>query len=292
MGNRTLSQQLSALPDTCLSTHRVAIIVQYRGTEFKGWQRQPQERTVQSEIEAAIESVLEEPVTIHGAGRTDTGVHAAAQVAHFDVPQVIPAYRWASILNHRLGDDIVIRASARVPDGWHAQYSARWRRYRYTIYTNAYPNLFVRPYSWHFYHEPLDEGLMQAALSPLVGYHDLAAFHRAGSRRSHSWVELQAAECLRRESFIQVELQAAGFLYGMVRLVVGLLVQVGRGRLSPEDFTTLWQEKRRDLVKHAAPAQGLCLLRVGYQHFPFESDAWFDTQPHLVLPEINANVAV
>lgn len=292
MADRTLAKQLAAVSKDAQGTQRVAIVVQYQGTHFYGWQRQPEKRTVQGEIEAAIELLLEYKVTIHGAGRTDTGVHAAAQVAHFDAPKVIPAYRWAAILNHRLSEDIVIRASAHVPDDWHAQYSAQWRRYRYTIYTDTYPNLFIRPYAWHFYHEPLDEQLMQAALTPMVGYHDLAAFHRAGSSRSHSWVELQVAKCLRRGPFVQVELQAAGFLYGMVRLVMGLLVMVGRGRMSPVAFTELWQSRRRDLVKHAAPARGLCLLRVGYDHFPFASDAWFDTQPQLTLHSSAKDMAV
>ncbi|MEM7064255.1 MAG: tRNA pseudouridine(38-40) synthase TruA [Cyanobacteria bacterium P01_B01_bin.77] len=292
MANRTLAKQLEAVSENDQGTHRVAIVVQYQGTFFHGWQRQPEKRTVQAEIEAAIASLLGTRVPIHGAGRTDTGVHAAAQVAHFDAPKVIPAYRWAAILNHRLSEDIVIRASARVPDDWHAQYSAQWRRYRYTIYTDAYPNLFVRPYAWHFYHEPLDDQLMQSALAPMVGYHELTAFHRAGSSRAHSWVELQAAKCSRFGPFVQVELQAAGFLYGMVRLVMGLLVRVGRGHLTPTAFTELWQSGRRDLVKHAAPARGLCLLRVGYQHFPFAPDAWFDTQPQLTLHSTAENLAV
>lgn len=279
-----VQQQLQALPDDKRSTtQRVALIIQYQGSGFHGWQRQLKQHSVQAEIESGIQSVLGHFVTVHGAGRTDTGVHAAAQVAHFDAPAVIPAYRWASILNHRTSDGIAIRASAQVPDDWHAQFSALWRRYRYTLYTDSYPNLFVRPFAWHFYHDPLDESLMQSALSPLVGYHDLAAFHRAGSGRSHSWVELQAAECSRNGPFLRVELQAKGFLYGMVRLLIGLLVQVGRGRLSPEAFTQLWQAKRRDLVKYAAPAQGLCLLRVGYEHFPFPPEAWVDTQPQFLL---------
>jgi tRNA pseudouridine38-40 synthase len=96
-------------------------------------------------------------------------------------------------------------------------------------------------------------------------------------------VEIQAAECTRRGPFIQVELQASGFLYGMVRLLVGMLVEVGRGDRSPAQFTELWQQQRRDLVKYAAPPQGLCLLRVGYPDFPFSTDIWFDTQPQLVL---------
>ncbi|MEM9264106.1 MAG: tRNA pseudouridine(38-40) synthase TruA [Cyanobacteria bacterium P01_F01_bin.13] len=292
MANRTPAKQLEAVPKANQGTQRVAIVIQYQGTHFYGWQRQPEKRTVQAEIETAISLLLGYHVTIHGAGRTDTGVHAAAQVAHFDAPKVIPAYRWASILNHRLCEDIVIRAAAQVPDDWHAQYSAQWRRYRYTIYTDAYPNLFIRPYAWHFYHDPLDDQLMQSALTPMVGYHELTAFHRAGSSRAHSWVELQAAECSRRGPFVQIELQAAGFLYGMVRLVVGLLVSVGRNRLTPAAFTELWQSGRRDLVKHAAPAGGLCLLRVGYQHFPFVPDAWFDTQPQLMLQSTPKNLAV
>ncbi len=130
---------------------------------------------------------------------------------------------------------------------------------------------------------------MLAALNPLVGYHDLAAFHRAGSERSHSWVEMQAVQCSRSGHFIQVELQAKGFLYGMVRLIVGLLVQVGSKRRSPADFTAIWQNQRRDLVKYSAPPQGLCLLRVGYPDFPFPPEVWVDTQPQFLLSSFTAN---
>lgn len=285
-----LSQAERSTPDP--NRQRVALVVQYVGTHFHGWQRQPRERTVQGDIEAAIASVLGTPVTLCGAGRTDTGVHAAAQVAHFAAPTLIPAYRWASILNSRLPEDIVIRASAAVPDDWHAQFSAQWRRYRYTVYTHPVPNLFVRPFSWHYYYESLSVPRMQAALAPLVGYHDLTAFQRAGSKRSHAWVDLQHAECQRHEPFITVELQANGFLYGMVRLLMGILVQVGRGILSVEEFTQLWQSQQRERVKYAAPASGLCLLRVGYEHFPFAPDVWYDAQPQFQLPQVSSAIAV
>jgi tRNA pseudouridine38-40 synthase len=265
-------------------TQRVALVIQYLGTHFHGWQRQLNHRTVQAEIEQALQSVLSEPVTLHGSGRTDSGVHAAAQVAHFDAATVIPAHRWAAVLNSRLPNDILIRASAAVDQTWHARFSASWRRYRYTIYTDARPNLFVRPFSWHYYLAPLNESLMQEALAPLVGRQHLAAFHRAGSSRPHSWVDVQVAECKRRGPFIQIELQASGFLYGMVRLIVGMLVEVGRGLRLPGQFTEIWQQQRRDLVKYAAPPQGLCLLRVGYPEFPFSPDIWFDAQPELSLP--------
>lgn len=265
---------------------RVALVIQYLGTHFHGWQRQLNHRTVQEEIETALERVLGDRVTLHGAGRTDAGVHAAAQVAHFDATGSIPPEKWAAILNSRLPTDILIRASAAVSQNWHARFCAKSRRYRYTLYTDSRPNLFVQPFSWHYYYQPLDESLIEAALQPLLGQHHLAAFHRAGSRRSHSWVEVQAAECYRSGSFVHIEIQANGFLYGMVRLLVGLLVNVGSGDLSLDSFTQLWQQERREEVKSAAPAHGLCLLRVGYPEFPFPPEVWYDTQPQFVLPSV------
>jgi tRNA pseudouridine38-40 synthase len=270
-------------PTDAAEMQRVALVIQYLGTHFHGWQRQLNQRTVQEEIERAIELVLGQHITLHGSGRTDTGVHAAAQVAHFEAPARIPAYRWVDILNSRLPNDVLIRAAARVSSNWHARFSAIWRRYRYTLYTEPRPNLFIRPFVWHYYHAPLQEALMQEALTPLVGRHHLAAFHRAGSKRPHSWVDVQVAECRRQGSLLQIELQASGFLYGMVRLLVGMLVEVGTGERSPTEFTEIWQQQRRDLVKYAAPPQGLCLLRVGYPEFPFPPEVWHDTQPHFVF---------
>lgn len=267
-----------------LTKQRIALVIQYLGTHFYGWQRQPNHRSVQEEIEKVISAVEQRPVTLHAAGRTDTGVHAAAQVAHFNATGPIPATRWAAVLNSRLPEDILIRASALVGPNWHARFSASWRRYRYTLYTDNRPNLFVRPFSWHYYHAPLDESLIQEALTPLMGKHHLAAFHRANSGRSHSWVDVQAAECYRNGSFIHIEIQANGFLYGMVRLLVGMLVQVGSGELHPNSFTELWVNQRREAVKYAAPAKGLCLLRVGYPDSPFPPEVWFDTQPKFLLP--------
>lgn len=260
------------------------MVIQYLGTHFYGWQRQPRHRSVQEEIEEILSTLQHRKVTVQAAGRTDTGVHAAAQVAHFNATGPIPAHKWAAVLNSRLPEDILIRASASVAPDWHARFSAVWRRYRYTIYTDALPNLFVRPFSWHYYQASLDESLIQAALNPLMGKHHLAAFHRANSGRTHSWVDIQAAECYRNGSFIHIEIQANGFLYGMVRLLVGMLVQVGIGKLNPKQFTELWVNQRREEVKYAAPAKGLCLLRVGYPDSPFLPEVWFDAQPKFLLP--------
>jgi tRNA pseudouridine38-40 synthase len=262
-----------------LPSQRVALLIQYLGKNFHGWQRQPNYSTIQGEIERAIAKVVNVPVTIFGAGRTDAGVHAAAQVAHFDVVSSIPAHRWAKVLNHHLPEDILIRASAPVIYPWHSQFSASWRRYRYTIYTDPCPNLFLKDTCWHYYYVPLDESLMKEALLPLVGRHHLAAFHRANSSRDHSWVEVQEVECYRKGAFVYMEIQANGFLYGMVRLLMGMLVEVGIGKRSLESFTEIWQNERRELVKYSAPAKGLCLLRVGYEDHPFEQKLWYDSQP-------------
>lgn len=259
---------------------RVALVIQYLGTRFHGWQRQPNFSSIQEEIELAIARVVGRSVTLYGAGRTDAGVHAAAQVAHFDDPVgQIPAQRWSKVLNSQLPQGILIRGSAAVDNQWHARFSALWRRYRYSIYTDRLPNLFTEAFSWHYYRFSLEEGAIKRAMEPLLGSHHLAAFHRAGSDRTHSWVEVQGVECFRRGPMLYLEIQANGFLYGMVRLLVGLLVEVGAGQRSLANFNDIWVNQRRDLVKYAAPAKGLCLLRVGYENFPFPESLWFDSQP-------------
>ena len=267
------------------SSNRVALVIQYLGTNFHGWQRQPDKVSVQGCIESVISDVVGYRVNIYGAGRTDSGVHAAAQVAHFEYEGKIPAYKWATIINARLPEGILIRASAQVTADWHARFSAVWRRYRYTIYTDERPNVFVNQTCWHYYQSVLQESLIQVALIPLLGEHDLSAFKRTGSDRMDSLVEIQAAECYRQGAFLYLEIQANGFLYGMVRLLVGMLVEVGGGKRSPENFTEIWQNQRREEVKYSAPAKGLCLLRVGYPEFPFAKHLWFDTQPNFHLAQ-------
>lgn len=238
--------------------------MQYVGTGFHGWQSQPGQRTVQGVLEQTIREITGQPVVVTGAGRTDRGVHAAGQVAHFDAPGHIPPERWREILNGRLPPDVLVRASALVADTWHARFSARWRRYRYCIYTGRSNNLFTAPFCWHYYYAPLNVSSMQAALEPLLGRHHLAAFHRSNSGRDHSWVQVQAVACWQQGAWVYIEVQANAFLYGMMRLLVGLLVEVGRGGCSVAEFTRLWREERRQDVTYAAPARGLTLLGVGY----------------------------
>jgi tRNA pseudouridine38-40 synthase len=170
-----------------------------------------------------------------------------------------------------------------VPGDWHACFTATYRRYRYTIYNGRTPNLFLAPWSWHRYRHALQDQLMAEALTGLIGEHDFSAFQRAGSRRPHARTTVQSVEVRRRGDLVVTELQASGFLYGMVRLLMGQLVAVGEGRLSPESFASRWRGRARHLVKEAAPPQGLCLLRVGYPVEIFPKSAWYDSQPQFLL---------
>jgi tRNA pseudouridine38-40 synthase len=222
------------------------------------------------------------------AGRTDSGVHAAGQVVHVDVAGPIPARRWAAALNGRLPPSIRVRAAAAVPDDWHACFSASYRRYRYTLYNGRTPNLFLAPWSWHHYRQRLDEGAMAAALRGLLGHHDFRAFQRTGSRRRHARTKLQAVSLQRQGDLIVAEIQASGFLYGMVRLIMGQLVAVGEGRLSPSAFERRWREGARHEVKEAAPPHGLSLLRVGYPEPVFPRACWYDGQPRFWLEGQNS----
>lgn len=252
-----------------LMSKRVALLIQYLGTGYCGWQKQPNGISIQQTIEEAIAKHAGHVVTLHGAGRTDTGVHASAQVAHFNTTSPIPCDRWSKILNASLPPSISILQSVQVADTWHAQFSAIWRRYRYVIYTGREPNVFWRQFTWHYYYAPLDVDLMRQALLPMVGEQDLSALQRAGSKRRHARLTVQEVRCWREEDLLMVEVQASGFLYGMMRLLMGLLVQVGRSQISLGQFADIWQNRRRDLVKYAAPPQGLCLIGVGYPDNPF-----------------------
>ncbi|MBM5816357.1 MAG: tRNA pseudouridine(38-40) synthase TruA [Cyanobacteria bacterium K_Offshore_surface_m2_239] len=263
---------------------RIALCLQYDGSAFQGWQRQPRHTSVQQTLEEAILQL--DPAAsprVIAAGRTDSGVHAAAQVVHFDAMGPIPPLRWPKALNGRLPSTIRVRAAAAVADDWHACFSARYRRYRYTLHNGRTPNLFLAPWSWHRYQVRLEERSMAACLESLLGEHDFSAFQRAGSRRAHAITTVQEVALERQGDLLVVEIQASGFLYGMVRLIMGQLVAVGEGRLPPAEFVSRWRRRARDEVREAAPPQGLCLLRVGYPEPIFPEALWYDGQPRFLL---------
>ena len=263
---------------------RIALSLQYEGSAFCGWQRQRQGTSVQGVLEDAIAQLdPQRPVQTFAAGRTDAGVHAAGQVVHFDSSGPIPASRWAPALNGRLPGTIRVREAVERPLNWHACYSATYRRYRYSIYNGRRPNLFLTPWTWHRYHTRLNDQLMVEALEGLLGTHDFGAFMRAGSRRAHARTTIQDVSLERQGDLVSVEIQASGFLYGMVRLLMGQVVAVGEHRLSLASFERRWRERRRSEVKDSAPAQGLCLLRAGYEEPIFSKGGWYDCQPRYFL---------
>ncbi len=265
-------------------TMRLALSLQYEGSSFCGWQRQREGRSVQGVIEDVISALdCSERNQVVAAGRTDAGVHAAAQVVHFDCFGPIPVNRWAAALNGRLPPSIRVLEAVERPSDWHACYSAIYRRYRYIIFNGRRPNLFLSPLSWHRYQVCLDETLMRLALKGLLGYHDFSAFQRSGSRRANSCTTIQDVSLERQGDLLVIEIQASGFLYGMVRLLVGQLVALGECRIDLETFENRWKNCRRVEVKEAAPAKGLCLLRVGYPQEIFSHAAWFDCLPHYSL---------
>lgn len=267
-----------------MSRQRIALCLQYNGAAFQGWQRQARHASVQETLETAI-ALLDPAASAHvvAAGRTDSGVHAAAQVVHFDAFGPIPPHRWPKALNGRLPPTIRIRAACAVTDDWHACFSATYRRYRYTIHNGCVPNLFLAPWCWHRHQVRLDEAAMEQALGSLLGEHDFSAFQRAGSRRSHARTTVQEVVVQRQGDLIVVEIQASGFLYGMVRLIMGQLVGVGEGRFKPEVFVERWHRRARHEVREAAPPHGLCLLRVGYPQPIFPNALWYDCQPRFLL---------
>tara|TARA_Y100001968_G_scaffold328856_1_gene376873 strand:- start:1949 stop:2818 length:870 start_codon:yes stop_codon:yes gene_type:complete len=267
---------------------RIGLCFQYDGANFCGWQRQKLGVSVQSCLENAIEELDPyRPIKTIAAGRTDAGVHAAAQVVHFDCSGYIPPEKWALALNGRLPKSIRVRQSILRPLDWHACHSAIYRRYRYTIYNGCTPNLFLAPWTWHLYRFRLDEQLMRLALKRIVGFHDFGAFQRAGSKRANSWTTIQDVKLERNGDLINIEIQATGFLYGMVRLLVGQLVAVGEHKLSLEGFTKIWSERLRSEIRYAAPPNGLCLIRAGYKESIFSESAWFDSFPTYSLGAID-----
>ena len=206
-------------------------------------------------------------------------------MVHFDCGDRIPPAKWAPALNGRLPSTIRVRESVLQPRDWHACYSAIYRRYRYTIHNGRRPNLFLAPWSWHRYQLRLDESRMRDALNGMLGLHDFTAFMRAGSRRAHARTTVQEVELGRQGDLVRVEVQASGFLYGMVRLLMAQLVAVGEHRLSVRDFEQRWRQRRRHEVREAAPGHGLCLLRAGYEQEIFTKAGWYDCQPWFFLAE-------
>jgi tRNA pseudouridine38-40 synthase len=249
---------------------RVALLIQYDGSNYSGWQSQKNAITVQEILESILFKITNQVVKTFAAGRTDAGVHASGQVVHFDIDCVIPGNRYSDVLNNLLPPTIRILESVEVQESWHACYSAIYRHYRYVINNSKFSNLFINNWSWHRYQKKLDEVLMSNASRKMEGEYDFFAFQKSGSNRSNSITKIKNINIQRVEDLILVDVKATGFLYGMVRLIVGQLVLVGEKKISPEIFTDRWVNRRKNDVKESAPAKGLCFVNAVYEKNVFK----------------------
>jgi tRNA pseudouridine38-40 synthase len=243
---------------------KMMITIEYDGSRYHGWQRQKTDRSVQAEIEKAVSTMTGRPTALIGSGRTDAGVHALGQTAHFDSTTRLSAEEFLKGLNGLLPDDIVITDCRETDRSFHARFDVRRKTYRYRILNRPLPVAIGRQYLWHI-RAPLDTRAMAEAITCIVGRHDFKAFEGAGSPRAHTEREIfRAAVTDEGDGRLSIEIQGNGFLRFMVRNIVGTLVAVGKGRRSPDDFRGILAGKDRRHAGATAPPHGLCLVRVDY----------------------------
>ncbi|MCF6097633.1 tRNA pseudouridine(38-40) synthase TruA [Thermovorax subterraneus] len=241
----------------------VKILLEYDGSNYHGWQRQKNALTIQEVVEKAVFKVTGEKVKVIGAGRTDAGVHARGQVANFHTNCRIPVERLPYAINSHLPEDIAVKGAQVVPDDFHARYSAKSKVYSYTIYNAPFPSPLMRKYSY-FYPYTLDVGAMQEAAKAFVGVHDFAAFRASGSSVKSSVRNVIRLEVRKASNVITIEVEADGFLYNMVRIIAGTLLEVGSGKLAPEEIPFVISSRDRERAGITLPAHGLCLEKVVY----------------------------
>jgi tRNA pseudouridine38-40 synthase len=253
-----------------MALRNVRIEVSYDGSRFYGWQRQDGFETVQQSIEEALAELLDTVVVIHGAGRTDTGVHGLRQVAHFhvDAPR-LDDDRLRHALNAHLPTGIAVRRAETCEDDFHARFHATGKRYAYLVQTTRYKPAIGREFV-HWDRTPLDAAAMRAAAGRMEGERDFAAFGNTGSPRRSTVRRVDHVRLVLRRDRFAIVVQGNGFLYNMVRTMAGTLLAVGKGRMTPEDVTRALEERDRKLAGPTAPPNGLYMVRVLYPERPFQ----------------------
>ena len=239
------------------------ILIEYDGTDFHGWQRQPGLRTVQACLEEAIQTMTGEAIAIRGAGRTDAGVHAAGQVASFALAANIPEAGLLRGLNSFLPADIAILDVREAPADFDARFSARGKIYRYTVWNHTVRSPRHARTAWHV-RRTLDMAAMRQAAAALVGEHDFRAFRASDCERRTTRRLVRRLDVDRQGALLTFDVEATAFLKNMVRILVGTLVDIGRGQLGPDAIARMFETGDRAAGGITAPPQGLTLLRVLY----------------------------
>ncbi|MEO8331206.1 MAG: tRNA pseudouridine(38-40) synthase TruA [Gallionella sp.] len=243
---------------------RIALGVEYDGRPFCGWQSQADGRTVQDTLQHALSQISGEPVSVIAAGRTDTGVHALEQVAHFDTQAERPLTAWVRGVNALLPESIAVRWAHPVPDEFHARFSAHGRSYRYLLINRATrPAIHAGKVGW--YHAPLELAAMQAAAQHLIGEHDFSAFRAAQCQAKSPIKHLTQLDISRQGEMLIFDASADAFLHHMVRNMVGCLVYVGKGKYPPDWLGEVLAGRERSLAAPTFAPDGLYLRRVTYE---------------------------
>lgn len=246
--------------------HKYKLSLAYDGTHYCGWQIQPNGVSIQSKIHEALHIALKSPLFVVGSGRTDAGVHALAQVAHFEHAEEVDTYRLLAALNGLLPVDIRIKSIEQVPLDFHAQYSAIAKTYHYHLYLEQVMDPFRRLYTYQV-RRKIDLKLLQKAAQRFIGTHDYTTFANeahAGSASRDPVRTLKRLDVIPEEGGIRLEFEADGFLYKMVRNIVGTLLEVASGKRALYEIETLFAAKDRRKAGRAVPPQGLFLVKVDY----------------------------
>lgn len=252
------------MPDS-VALRNIRVEIEYDGTNYCGWQVQSssQKASIQETIEQTIRKILNEKVKIIGSGRTDAGVHAKAQVANFRIKSRISLARLQEGLNALLPEDIAITAIKEAVPDFHSRFSAKSKIYRYTILNSQHRSAFLRN-SAFFCRYPLDIKLMQQEARALLGRHNFRAFCAAQGKGKNPFKTIKKITVARRSSLVNIEIEADGYLYNMVRNIAGTLIDVGRGRLLAGSVQKILAHRNRAKAGPTAPASGLCLFKVKY----------------------------
>lgn len=244
---------------------RIALGIEYDGTNYHGWQRQKDNAdTIQEKIEFALSQIAVQPISIICAGRTDAGVHAFGQVVHFDTSIKRPDLAWVFGTNNKLPADIRVLWVRHVDDDFHARYSAVARQYRYTIYNNRIASAILR-HRVMWISKPLDEKLMHEAGQYLIGTHDFSSFRGSGCQSKTAVRNIVSLVVTRSDNMINIDIKANAFLLHMVRSIVGMLIEVGKSERPPDWAKEVLVARDRRVSAATAQAQGLYLVGVDYQ---------------------------
>lgn len=242
---------------------RIALGVEYAGTDFCGWQYQPHARNVQGALQTAVSNVANQPIEVYAAGRTDTGVHALNQVVHFDTEAVREQRGWLLGINANLPKDVNVTWVQHVDDDFHARFTATKRSYRYLILNRLSRSSIHHQRMWWHYH-PLDIGRMQAAADQLIGQHDFSAFRASECQAKSPIKTLDKIVISRQQGIIAVDVEARSFLHHMVRNLVGVMAAIGDGSKPVEWAGEVLRSADRSRGGITAPAEGLYLVDVSY----------------------------